>query len=188
MPFLDNSAVIPEKNIITSIDAPSNSQVGDTWNQINDENNLIETWTSRYINNEKKWASQKFSMASIPKIINDFGHTGCVFDIDFSKDIYIEDWTFTFKFFDSIPGNNISLFAFLTHESEGEFQDISTNFPPLPYSSVINQKNEGINFFLHKSDRTTNAIMITFQAGSAFGFFPLETHSLNSSLLYSHIY
>jgi hypothetical protein len=51
MPFLDDSIItIPDSNIITSENTPANPQVGDMWNELDNEGNLIQKWN--YINNQ----------------------------------------------------------------------------------------------------------------------------------------
>lgn len=63
MPFLDNatSAVaIPNSNIITSAIEPSNPQIGDTWNELkNDE--VFHQWNYLNIGGTSRWASQVYN-------------------------------------------------------------------------------------------------------------------------------
>ncbi|PAX58359.1 hypothetical protein [Brunnivagina elsteri] len=59
MPFLDDSAIISSNsNIITSQVMPTSPTIGDAWNELDSENNLIQKWNYLSRNNNNAWMGE----------------------------------------------------------------------------------------------------------------------------------
>jgi hypothetical protein len=59
MPFLDGSAIVNNiSNIITSQNIPTNPIIGDTWNELDASNNLIQKWNYLNQGSTKAWMGE----------------------------------------------------------------------------------------------------------------------------------
>lgn len=87
MPFLDNS-VTPSSNLATSINAPNNPQLGDMWNELDNDNNLVQQWSYLTIEDSPRWCSQlqHYSWGIT------MGSTGTFYLINPAFDIFVKEY------------------------------------------------------------------------------------------------
>ncbi|PAX48295.1 hypothetical protein [Brunnivagina elsteri] len=170
MPFLDDSLIIPVANssIITSSIEPSNPQVGDMWNELDNDNNLIQQWNYLTVENNPRWVSQLYYHSW--QITTGASNTVYLINPDFDifvKQYYIHIFTvnqtiISGEFYNrrlslgSQGGGNIELLA------NAEFNSLNANsheFLETPVNFLITgTKYRGVNTQQFKNLINTNVI------------------------------